>query len=84
MTSPATDALQAACFAAWKDPADEAIAALLRHVPDAALHSEAARRRGAQTIHRSGGSLWSKHNPEVNNCRCAACYRRRARKVSAP
>ncbi len=76
--------LQAACFAVWKDPSDEAIAALLRQLPDAPLASETARRRGAKTVNRSGGKVWGHHRPGDTRCRCAKCNRGRdARKGAA-
>lgn len=51
--------------------------ALLRHIPDAVFFSETQRRRGAKTVNRSGGAVWSKHRPDYSRCRCRACNAKR-------
>lgn len=55
------------------------LATLLRDIPDALFFSETQRRRGAKTINRSGGKVWSKHRPGYSRCRCAPCNLRRAK-----
>ncbi len=58
----------------------DALADFLREVPDTAIASEWGRRRGAKTLNRSGPTgFWSKHNPNVDNCRCQKCGEKRKR-----
>jgi len=48
-------------------------------IPDEILFSEYARRRAAKRKTLSGGVVWAKHNPKVNNCRCQRCIAKRAK-----
>lgn len=74
------DVLRQALLSAHDHLTAETLAAVLREIPDELLASEWGRRRGAKTINRSGPTgNWAKHNPNVNNCRCARCHLRRVR-----
>ena len=57
----------------WTDDIDPAT------IPDAVIISENGRRNARKRKTYTGGVVWAKHNPEVNNCRCQRCNARRAK-----
>ncbi len=65
----------AAFRAILSDP--ERLAAFLREVPDTLIASEWGRRRGAKTINRRGGGIWSHHVPGYSRCQCVDCHKAR-------
>lgn len=84
MTAPTLtpDVLRVALQVASQDPTPENLTVALREFPDGLLASEAQRRRSLKRTadqRRGPTGAWSRHNPNVNNCRCASCGRKRKR-----
>jgi hypothetical protein len=46
-------------------------------IPDEVLRSIWAARSARMRKSYSGGTVWSRHNPDVPGCRCARCIARR-------
>jgi hypothetical protein len=55
---------------------------LLASIPDDVFMSEVQRRRARKRQTYTGGLLWKKHNPNVQNCRCVKCTAKREQKDS--
>jgi len=47
-------------------------------IPDDVFQSEYGRRNNLRRTTKSGGKVWSRHNPDSPRCRCAKCNRARA------
>ena len=70
--------LEAALKAALRNPDPDALRAVIRALPTDLIQSESQRRRSAmRTNFRGPTGHWSKHNPDVNNCRCKGCHDRK-------
>jgi hypothetical protein len=57
----------------WTDNIDPA------SIPDHIVASEAGKRNARKRKSYTGGVYWAEHNPDVGNCRCVSCTRRRKR-----
>ena len=51
-------------------------------IPDEVIVSENARRNARKRKSYTGGVEWAKHNPNVSNCRCRRCNKRRAKETA--
>lgn len=75
-----TTPLEAALRAALLEPTPDTIGVLLGEIPQKLLQSEVQRRRSlSRTADQRRGPTghWSKHNPNVPNCRCKGCHVKR-------
>ena len=57
----------------WTDQIDPAT------IPDSVITSENAKRNARKRKSYTGGVVWAKHNPDVNNCRCQRCNTNRTK-----